>query len=223
MLINKKGLDHKVSRNSGDTMRTIIKIDAELCNGCAACVEACHEGAIDLIEGKARLLRDDYCDGLGDCLPACPTGAITLERRAAALYDEKAVKEVQENKVLPEAMSQLTQWPIQIKLMPVRAPYFNNADLLIAADCAAFAHADFHAQFIKDRVTIIGCPKLDSVDYGEKLRQIMCQNNINSVVVVRMQVPCCGGIEQSALRALQDIEEEIPLEIVTLSVEGRIL
>lgn len=217
-------------------IRMVIKIDPELCDGCGICVEACHECAIGLVDGKARLLRDDYCDGLGDCLPACPTGAISFEEREAAPYDEAAVNanmqkhQAQSEKVQQpvsrtqsETLSKLAQWPIQIKLMPIQAQYFDKADLLIAADCAAFAYADFHAQFMENRVTIVGCPKLDAVDYSEKLEQIIRQNDIKSIVVVRMQVPCCGGIEQAAARALHNSGKNLPLEVVTLSVEGQIL
>lgn len=232
-------------------LRTIIHIDEESCNGCGACAAACHEGAIGMVDGKARLLRDDYCDGLGNCLPVCPTGAITFEEREAAAYDEAAVKARQaeaEAEPLPcgcpgsqsralgavcapaapaapaaFAESQLRQWPVQIKLAPINAPYFSGAKLLIAADCAAYARARFHEDFIAGHVTLIGCPKLDSVDYAEKLTAILAQNEIKSVTVVRMEVPCCGGIELAVKTALQQSGKFIPWQVVTLSVEGAIL
>jgi len=230
-------------------IRRIIKIDEEKCNGCGACAEACHEGAIGMINGKAKLLRDDYCDGLGDCLPTCPTGAITFVEREAPAYDEAAVKANQALKQgdkLPcgcpgtqsrkleravavpahestEVPSRLGQWPVQIKLAPVNAPYFNGANLLIAADCTAYAYGDFHNRFIKNRVTLIGCPKLDSGDYAEKLTAIIKNNNIKSLTVVRMEVPCCGGIENAAIRALQDSGKFIPWQVVTISTSGEIL
>lgn len=229
--------------------RRIIEIDQEKCNGCGACAQACHEGAIGMVNGKAQLLRDDYCDGLGDCLPACPTGAITFVEREAAAYDEQAVKENQRNKQqaqggcpgqrmrqfsrpapaahspsLPgERVSQLAQWPCQIKLAPVNAPYFDGAKLLIAADCAAYAYAGIHEDFMAGKVTLIGCPKLDSVDYSEKLTQIIAQNDIQSVTILRMEVPCCGGLEMAAKKALQQSGKFIPWQVVTLSVDGKIL
>ncbi len=229
--------------------RRIIEIDQEKCNGCGACAQACHEGAIGMVNGKAQLLRDDYCDGLGDCLPACPTGAITFVEREAAAYDEQAVKENQRKKQqaqggcpgqrmrqfsrpapaahspsLPgERVSQLAQWPCQIKLAPVNAPYFDGARLLIAADCAAYAYAGIHEDFMAGKVTLIGCPKLDSVDYSEKLTQIIAQNDIQSVTILRMEVPCCGGLEMAAKKALQQSGKFIPWQVVTLSVDGKIL
>ena len=237
--------------------RRIIEIDPDKCNGCGACAAACHEGAIAMIGGKARLMRDDYCDGLGDCLPACPTGAITFTEREAAAYDEKAVlankqKKMQERmkkegmtlpcgcpgsqakKIdraedsIPEvsqagSVSRLSQWPVQIKLAPVRAPYFDGARLLIAADCTAYAYAAFHERFIKGHITLVGCPKLDSVDYSEKLTEIIRNNDIKSVTVVRMEVPCCSGLEHAARTSLQKSGKFIPWQVVTISTDGRIL
>ena len=229
--------------------RRIIEIDQEKCNGCGACAQACHEGAIGMVNGKAQLLRDDYGDGLGDCLPACPTGAITFVEREAAAYDEQAVKENQRKKQQAqggcpgqrmrqfsrpapaahspsspgERVSQLAQWPCQIKLAPVNAPYFDGARLLIAADCAAYAYAGIHEDFMAGKVTLIGCPKLDSVDYSEKLTQIIAQNDIQSVTILRMEVPCCGGLEMAAKKALQQSGKFIPWQVVTLSVDGKIL
>lgn len=208
-------------------IRKIIKIDKEKCNGCGICADACHEGAIGMVEGKAELLRDDYCDGLGDCLPACPAGAISFEEREAAAYDEAAVKErmaVKKAAAAPRpAESQLSQWPVQIKLAPVNAPYFDNAKLLIAADCTAYAYAAFHSDFIAGRITLVGCPKLDAVDYSEKLTTIIANNNIKDVTVVRMEVPCCGGIEQAVKTALQNSGKMIPWQVVTISIGGQIL
>ncbi|MGN1334206.1 MAG: ATP-binding protein [Anaerovoracaceae bacterium] len=195
-------------------LRKIIKIDESKCNGCGACASACHEGAIAMIDGVAKLTREDYCDGLGDCLPACPTGAITFEMREAPAYDEAAVK---------KARRRLSQWPVQIKLSPVKAPYFNGAHLLIAADCTAYAYGNFHNDFIKNKVVLIGCPKLDEVDYSEKLTAIMKNNDIESVTVVRMEVPCCGGIEFAAKKALQQSGKLIPHQVVTVSTDGRIV
>ena len=229
-------------------IRKIIKINEDKCNGCGACAEACHEGAIEMINGKAKLTREDYCDGLGDCLPACPVDAITFEEREAPAYDEKAVLEAKEKKNSPlpcgcpgtqsksinrelssldttsvAPQSQLSQWPVQIKLVPINAPYFNGANLLIAADCTAYAYANFHNEFIRNHVTLVGCPKLDSVDYTDKLTAIISNNDIKSVTVVRMEVPCCGGIENAAKRALQASGKFIPWRIVTISTDGRIL
>jgi ferredoxin len=230
-------------------IRKIIKIDESKCNGCGLCVSACHEGAIGLVEGKAKLLRDDYCDGLGNCLPVCPTGAISFEEREAAAFDKAAVKSSMENKP-PEktacgcpgvhsktirrdsagmaaseheaaAKTHLNQWPVQIKLIPPNAPYFNNANLLVAADCAAYAYGNFHHDFMNNRITIIGCPKLDEVDYSEKLTAVLKHNNIKSVMVARMSVPCCGGIENAAKTALQNCGKMIPWRIVSISTDGK--
>lgn len=206
--------------------RKIIKIKEALCNGCGACAAACHEGAIAMVGGKAKLMRDDFCDGLGDCLPACPTGAITFEEREAAAYDEKAVKENQKRKKQQEENanhSHLRQWPVQIKLVPTKAPYLDGAKLLIAADCSAYAYARFHEDFMKGHITIIGCPKLDSVDYSEKLTEIIQNNDIKSVTIVRMEVPCCGGLEYAAKTALQNSGKFLPWQVVTISTEGAIL
>lgn len=191
-------------------IRRIINIDAEKCNGCGACARACHEGAIDIVDGKARLTRENYCDGLGDCLPECPTGAITFEEREAPAYDEAAVL----------AAKQKKQWPYQIKLVPVSAPCFKGAELLIAADCTAYAYANFHNDYMKGRVTLIGCPKLDAVDYSAKLTEILKYNDIKSVTLLRMEVPCCGGLEAAAKKALQDSGKTIPLQVVILSTDG---
>lgn len=198
-------------------IRKIIQIDESKCNGCGLCAKACHEGAIGIAGGKAKLLRDDYCDGLGDCLPQCPTGAITFVEREAAAYDEKAVME---NK---SRISQLRQWPVQIKLVPVNAPYFDGVDLLIAADCTAYAYSNFHQDFIRGKVTLIGCPKLDSVDYSKKLTEIISENNIKSLTIVRMEVPCCGGIRNAAVTALKNSGKMIPWQVVTISTDGKIL
>lgn len=196
-------------------IRKIIRIDKEKCNGCGACAVACHEGAIDMIDGKAKLVREHFCDGLGDCLPECPTGAISFEEREAPEYDEEAVKAAQ--------MPKHPNWPVQIKLAPVNAPYFDGANLLIAADCTAYAHASFYRDFIRNRVTLIGCPKLDQVDYSEKLTAIIQSNNIQSVTIVRMEVPCCGGLETAVKRALQNSGKFIPWQVVTISIDGKIL
>lgn len=206
-------------------MRKIIKIDEEKCIGCGACADACHEGAIEMVDGKAKLMREDYCDGLGDCLPACPTDAISFEEREAPAYDEKAVLAVKAQKASAKAPvpSQLSQWPVQIKLVPVNAPYFDGANLLIAADCTAYAYGNFHKEFIRNRITLIGCSKLDEGDYTEKLTQIISNNNIQSLTIVRMEVPCCGGIEHAAKRALQASGKFIPWQVVTISTDGRIL
>ena len=233
--------------------RRIIHIEESRCNGCGLCAAACHEGAIEMVNGKARLTREDYCDGLGDCLPACPTGAITFVEREAAAYDEQAVMENKQRKMRKEGMtlpfgcpssqsrniqrqeahtvetpqaqqtSHLSQWPVQIKLVPVNAPYFDGARLLIAADCTAYAYAAFHERFIKGHITLVGCPKLDSVDYSEKLTEIIRENNIKSVTVVRMEVPCCGGLELAAKKALQQSGKFIPWQVVTVTVDGRLV
>lgn len=246
-------------------IRKIIQIDEKKCNGCGACAAACHEGAIGMVDGKAKLLRDDYCDGLGDCLPACPAGAITFVEREAAEYDEQAVLAAKAAKTAKAAKapmgtphtgcpghqlhrfqretgspsapaapaaaaphmsgmtSQLGQWPCQIKLVPVNAPYFQGAKLLIAADCTAFAYANLHSEFMRGKITLIGCPKLDSVDYSEKLTEIIRNNDIQSVTVIRMEVPCCGGLENAAKKALQDSGKFIPWQVVTISVDGKLL
>lgn len=205
-------------------IRRIIEIDEDKCNGCGACAAACHEGAIGMVDGKAKLLRDDYCDGLGDCLPTCPTGAIRFVEREAAAYDEQAVLENQK-KAAPAGIqpSQLAQWPCQIKLVPVNAPYFQGAKLLIAADCTAYAYANVHQEFMRGKVTIIGCPKLDDVDYSEKLTQILENNDIKSVTILRMEVPCCGGLEMAAKKALKESGKFIPWQVVTISIDGKIL
>ena len=226
-------------------IRKIIKIDEEKCNGCGLCADACHENAIEIINGKARLLRDDYCDGLGNCLPVCPTGAIAIEEREAKEFDEEAVKQNADvNTVLPcgcpgshaheiergtekpsqqiSAVSELRQWPVQIKLIPVSAPYYENSALLVAADCAAYSHANFHAEFMRNKITLIGCPKLDNVEYGDKLSEILRQNNVTSVTVVRMEVPCCGGIEQAVRAALKNSGKIIPWSVITLGTDGEI-
>ena len=235
--------------------RNIIKIDEEKCNGCGLCVSACHERALQLIDGKARLVSESYCDGLGDCLPECPTGAIVIEERESAAYDEEAVKkhmsksESQSPKeTLPcdcpgsqakllankrpvvepslgseNLQSQLGQWPCQLKLVPVNAPYFNNAHLLIAADCTAFAYPNIHQKFMRNKITLIACPKLDDIDYSEKLTAILKQNEIKSVSILKMEVPCCGGILQAVKKALSNSEKMIPWSVVTISTDGRIL
>lgn len=239
-------------------VRKIIHIDEDKCTGCGLCANACHEGAIDMIDGKAKLVREHFCDGLGDCLPECPTGAITFEEREAPEYDEKAVQEAKEQKERHQeiqgyqcpgtmirqmkkeevteakapvirtgegmfAQTQLQNWPVQIKLAPVNAPYFDGAKLLIAADCTAYAYASFHQELMRGKVTIIGCPKLDSVDYSEKLTEIISKNNIQSVTIVRMEVPCCGGLEMAAKKALQASGKFIPWQVVTISIDGKVL
>ena len=197
--------------------RKIIEINQEKCNGCGLCAEACHEGAIGMIDGKAQLLRDDYCDGLGDCLPACPTGAITFVEREAEAYNEAAVKEHLEKR----KTSRLANWPVQIKLAPMRAPWLDGVDLLIAADCTAYAYALFHEDFLRGRVVLVGCPKLDGVDYSIKLTHILRENDIRSVTVLRMEVPCCGGLEFAAKKALQESGKFIPWQVVTIGTDGK--
>ena len=200
-------------------IRKIIKIDENKCNGCGACAAACHEGAIEIIDGKAVLTREDYCDGLGDCLPECPADAISFEEREAPAYNEAAVLAAKQKKTV----SQLGQWPCQIKLAPVNAPYFSGAKLLIAADCTAYAYANIHEDFMKGKVTLIGCPKLDSIDYSEKLAEIIRNNDIKSVTILRMEVPCCGGLEIAAKKALQESGKFIPWQTITVSIDGKIL
>jgi ferredoxin len=239
-------------------IRKIIKIDEEKCDGCGLCAQACHESAIGVVNGKAKLLRDDYCDGLGNCLPVCPTGAISFEEREAAEYDETAVKKnISEKEKRSEnpcgcpgsnarmiqpleddtrdaplganevkaagPISQLRQWPVQIKLAPVNAPYFDKANLLVSADCCAYARGDFHGAFMRNKITLIGCSKLDEGDYSEKLTEIIARNNVKSVTVVRMEVPCCGGIENAVKTALKNSGKIIPWRVVTLSTNGEIL
>ena len=235
-------------------IRKIIKIDENRCNGCGACAAACHEGAIEIIDGKAVLTREDYCDGLGDCLPECPTGAIRFEEREAPAYDEAAVFAAKQKKMkeqdikmphvgcpgaqarqiappktedapshTPAVVSRLGQWPCQIKLAPVNAPYFNGAKLLIAADCTAYAYASIHEDFMKGKITLIGCPKLDSVDYSEKIMEIIRNNDIRSVTILRMEVPCCGGLEMAVKKALQESGKFIPWQTITITVDGKIL
>jgi ferredoxin len=200
--------------------RTIIRIDEGACNGCGLCAEACHEGAIAIVGGKAKLLREDYCDGLGNCLPVCPTGAIAFEEREAPAFDAAAVAR---RESAPEAPGELRQWPVQIKLVPVNAPCFDGAELLVSADCAAYARGSFHSEFMRNRVTLIGCPKLDAVDYSEKLTAIIARNDVKSVTVVRMEVPCCGGIENAVKTALAASGKTIPWRVVTLSTDGEIV
>ena len=237
-------------------IRKIIHIDEDKCNGCGLCATACHEGAIDIIDGKAKLVRENFCDGFGDCLPGCPTGAITVEEREAPAYDEAAVQESKKKKELQEKMKhlheggcpgsrmrmleqpgeagsniaepmrqapQLRNWPVQIKLAPINAPYFNKAKLLIAADCTAYAYANFHQEFMRGKVTLVVCPKLDAVDYSEKLTEIIRSNEIQEVTIVRMEVPCCGGLEMAAKKALQASGKFIPWQVVTISIDGKIL
>lgn len=237
-------------------LRKIIHIDEEKCNGCGACANACHEGAIDMVDGKAKLMRENFCDGFGDCLPACPTGAITFEEREAPEYDEAAVKKSQNEKershmehqhhkggcpgsrfmlfdrhseteqdvqTAARTVSRLNQWPVQIKLLPAVAPFYDGAKLLIAADCTAYAYANMHEDFIKGKVTLIGCPKLDDIDYTDKLTEIITNNDIKSVTIVRMEVPCCGGLQIAVQRALQNSGKFIPWQVVTISRDGRII
>lgn len=227
-------------------IRKIIQIDEAKCNGCGLCAQACHEEAIEMVNGKAKLMRDDYCDGMGDCLPECPTGAISFVEREALPYDEKAVFEnKQKNKNFQAAcpghamhqlirenqeiepnftiQSQLSSWPVQIKLVPINASYFDGAKLLIAADCTAYAYANFHQEFMRGKVTLIGCPKLDEVDYSKKLYEIIRQNDIESVTIVRMEVPCCGGLQQATMKALKESGKFIPWQVITLSIDGKIL
>ena len=224
-------------------IRKIIQIDEDKCNGCGLCARACHEGAIGMVDGKARLLREDYCDGLGDCLPACPTGAISFVMREAPAYDAAAVAAAQAQRpsggcpgaaaaaihpsqtreAAPAVPGQLSQWPVQIKLVPTQAPWLEGADLLIAADCTAFAYGNFHNDFIKGRITLVGCPKLDQVDYSQKLAEILKNNDIRSITVVRMQVPCCGGMTYAVRRALEDSGKDIPCRVVVISPRGEIV
>lgn len=199
-------------------IRKIIRIEEDKCNGCGACASACHEGAIQMIDGKAKLTREDYCDGLGDCLPACPTGAISFEEREAPAYNAESVRRAQNAVRITR-----TQWPVQIQLVSVTAPLFDGADLLIAADCTAYAYRNFHQEFSQDCVTLIGCPKLDHTDYAEKLSQIFANNHIRSVTVVRMQVPCCDGIEHAVKHALKESGKRIPWQVVTITTDGDIL
>ncbi|HIU24987.1 MAG TPA: 4Fe-4S binding protein [Candidatus Copromorpha excrementigallinarum] len=207
-------------------IRKIIKINEEKCNGCGLCAKACHEGAIGMVNGKAKLLRDDYCDGLGDCLPVCPTDAISFEEREADPYNEAAVMAAKKKTAAPAPVSgasgesALENWPVQIRLVPVQAPYFDGAHLLIAADCTAFACGSFHKGFMKDRITLIGCPKLDAADYSEKLAQIFSANNIETITVIRMEVPCCGGLEYAAAAALEKSGRDIPFNVVTVKTNG---
>ena len=224
-------------------LRKIIKIDQTKCNGCGACASACHEGAIEMVNGKAQLTREDYCDGFGDCLPACPVDAITFEMREAPAYNEEAVlaskakksfvcarsrvqaikkKEVSCEPII-KCVSELTSWPVQIKLVPVNAPYFNGAKLLVAADCTAFAYASIHQDFIKDHITLIGCPKLDNIDYAEKLTQIIKNNDIVNISVLRMEVPCCGGLENAVKRALKESGKVIPWSVTIVTTDGSLI
>ena len=240
-------------------IRRIIHIDEEKCNGCGLCANACHEGAIDIVDGKAKLVKENFCDGFGDCLPGCPTGAISFEEREAPAYDEAAVKAGRQKKAagnltreiaaggcpgsrmmelhhpkeaeqVQEAVqdrvrpvSHLNQWPCQIKLLPTQAPFFNGAKLLIAADCTAYAYANMHEDFMKGKITVIGCPKLDAVDYSEKLTEIIRENDIRSVTIVRMEVPCCGGLQRAAETALRNSGKLIPWQVITVSREGTVL
>lgn len=205
-------------------VRKIIKIDTEKCNGCGACAAACHEGAIEMAGGKARLAREDYCDGLGDCLPECPCSAISFEEREAPAYDEAAVLAAKQKKTSTAGVgSRLGQWPCQIKLAPVKAPYFEGVQLLVAADCTAYAYANIHEDYMKGKITLIGCSKLDAVDYSDKLTEIVKNNDIRGITVLRMEVPCCGGIEMAVKRAVQNSGKEIPVQVATVSIKGSIL
>ena len=208
-------------------LRQVIQIDSEKCTGCRLCVDACHEGALGLRDGKAVLLRDDFCDGMGDCLPACPADAISFVEREALPYDESAVQAAKAAAVMTEAdaeaPSQLGQWPCQIKLMPLQAPYYQGADILIAADCTAFANARLHDNYMRGRITLIGCPKLDGVDYSEKLSSIFALNSIASVTMCRMEVPCCGGLQRATELALAASGKQVPYEVVTFSTKGDVL
>ena len=239
-------------------IRRIIQIDTEKCNGCGACAAACHEGAIAMVNGKARLMRDDYCDGLGDCLPHCPTDAISFIEKDTVAYDAEAVKanmkaQGREYKqggcpgsqartishacpgqmvqsIAPAAAavptspqpSQLRQWPVQIKLVPLKAAYFDGAHLLIAADCTAYAYANFHQEFMRDKITLIGCPKLDAVDYAEKLTEILKQNDIQDVTIIRMEVPCCGGLELAVKKACQQSGKSLSCQVITVTIDGHL-
>lgn len=206
-------------------IRKIVQIDKEKCNGCGACAKACHEGAIGMIDGKAVLLRDDYCDGMGDCLPACPADAISFLEREAAAYDEQAVKAHMETMQLKK--SKLTQWPVQIRLLPVSSPIYENAHILVAADCCAYAHGNFHNEFMQGRVVLVGCPKLDPVDYSEKLTAIFQSGSIQDITLTRMHVPCCGGIERAVKTAIDAAAEKsgrkLPLRVVTINADGDII
>lgn len=207
-------------------IRRIITINQERCNGCGLCASACHEGAIGIVDGKATLLREDYCDGLGDCLPACPMNAISFEEREAPAYNEAAVlaaKKERQPDAPANVPSQLNNFPIQIKLSPVNSAFYNGADLLIAADCTAFSYGNFHNVFMKNRVTLIGCPKLDAVNYAEKLAEIFRNNDIKSITVTRMTVPCCGGLPFAVKNALAACGKDIPLHVVTISPDGQIV
>ncbi len=236
-------------------LRTVIEIDQSKCNGCGICAMACHEGAIEIVNGKAKLMRDDFCDGFGDCLPTCPTGAITFIEREAEAYNEAAVAENKRKKAqempshcpgsmsrtisheesaAPEAepvvaaqpaaaASELRNWPVQIKLAPTQAPYFQGANLLIAADCCAYSYGNFHHDFIRNKIALIGCPKLDNTNYAEKLTAIIRDNDIKSVTITRMEVPCCGGLERMAIEALKESGKFIPWSVVTFSLDGKIL
>ena len=204
-------------------LRRIIHIDKEKCNGCGECAAACHEGAIEMIDGKAALTRENYCDGLGDCLPACPVDAISFEMREAPAYDEAAVVIAKRDKENSGKNTPVPPWPVQIKLLPIQAPVLQGADLLIAADCSAYVYSRFHQDFVRGRVTLIGCPKLDNFDYAAKLTDIFSLNNIRSVTVVRMQVPCCGGLPFAVKTALAASEKDIPLQVITLSPDGQVL